>query len=207
MTDDLAPTASQPETGPASESGFGRHGGPARSSRGKLVIGAVLLLAVVLAAAAVFFLFGHASPTDTADSNVAVAQNGTAPAAPSSTAPAQASEQAVAPAQVALDEVFTFRDVFVPLVKAAVSSTASSETSTPGSTPQTSDNTILLQDIMVENGERTAVLIWNGQTYNVQPGDEISDSPWKVLEIRADSVVMLYGDTQVVLSVGQAVSK
>lgn len=204
MTDDLTPTALQQSS---AEDNSKRPGGSARSSRGKLLIGAVLLVTVILAAASVFLLLGQSDKAEVADENTAIAQGSTAPGTPSSQSPAQGSEQAVEPEDVALDEVFTFRDIFVPLVKPEVVSQTSSETSAPGPTPQTSSNTILLQDITVENGERTVVLVWNGQTFNAHVGDTISDSPWKVLEIRADSVVMLYGDTQVVLSVGQAVSK
>ncbi len=51
------------------------------------------------------------------------------------------------------------------------------------------------------------VFVWNGVTYTEGAGGTIDSSPWKVLEVNSDSVVMLYGDTQVTLTVGQGVSK
>ena len=57
------------------------------------------------------------------------------------------------------------------------------------------------------NGEKVATFIWNGQTYVLSEGESIPDSPWKVLEINDDSVVMLFGDTRVTLSTGQGLTK
>ena len=182
--------------------------GKGASSRGRLLIGAVLLLAVVAAAFAVFMLFGQSESDDPGATGAISTQSAVASDASSTAAPATTSEAVPAPPEVPIDEVFTFRDIFVPLVKAETSSPTTSDTSdTPEGTPETSAGTILLQDITVENGEPTAVLVWDGKTYSAQEGDQIDDSPWKVLEIGSDSVVMLYGDTQVVLSVGQAISK
>ena len=38
-------------------------------------------------------------------------------------------------------------------------------------------------------------------------GDTLLDTPWKVVDIGDDSVEMLYGDTEVTLTVGQGLSK
>jgi len=190
------------------DSGAGAPRGKRASSRGRLLIGAVLLVAVVAAAAAVFLLFGQSDSPDEGAPVALSTPSAAAADASATAAPATTSESVPAPPEVALDEVFTFRDIFVPLVKAETSSETASETSsTSDGTPETSEGTILLQDITVENGEPTAVLVWDGKTYSAQEGDQIDDSPWKVLEIGSDSVVMLYGDTQVVLSVGQQVTK
>jgi hypothetical protein len=197
-----------PQDEPGRPKGAKGLGGMAGSSKGKVLIGAVLLLAVVAAAVAVFLLFGQGQSADEDSVRGLTTPNAAASDTSSAASPAPAAQSAQAPAEVPLDEVFTFRDIFVPLVKPA-SNPQSSDTAsgTPAGTPATSDGTILLQDITVENGEPTAVLVWNGTSYSVQEGDQVGDSPWKVLEIRDDSVVMLYGDTQVVLSVGQAISK
>jgi type IV pilus biogenesis protein PilP len=202
LADEMTTMAPQDEPAPKGAKG---RGGMAGSSKGKILIGAVLLLAVVVAAVAVFLLSGQSKSADDTSGAVTTAN---AAASTAATASASASEPAQAPAEVPLDDVFTFRDIFVSLVQPE-SNPQSSDTSTAtnGTTPETSAGTILLQDITVENGEPTAVLVWNGTSYSVQEGDQIDGSPWKVLEIRDDSVVMLYGDTQVVLSVGQAISK
>ena len=48
---------------------------------------------------------------------------------------------------------------------------------------------------------------WNGTTYTLAEGEQVDDSPWKVLEINSDSVVMLFGDTRITLSTGQGITK
>ena len=63
------------------------------------------------------------------------------------------------------------------------------------------------QSIQTVNGVKTATLIWNGTTYNAVEGDTLGDTPWKVLEVNSDSVLMLYGDTQVTLTTGQILTK
>ena len=194
-------------------------GGSSKRSTIALLAGAVLLgvvLAIVL-----FFVFGRDSSPPSG--NAVAEQPGSAVAQTSQSATsapvAGAAVTPVEPAEVPLTDVFTFRDIFEPLVKPASTSGTGGEgsgeaTSTGGgggSTEETettsAENTLLLQDITVEDGEATAVLVWNGVTYDAHEGDQIDDSPWQVLEIRDSSVVMLFGDTQVVLSVGQAVSK
>lgn len=188
--------------------------GFASSKRGKLVVIGGVFALIVVVAAAVFFLFGQVSPSPSGSGiatgpSSAAAETVQTPATTSTTAAA-----AEAPAQVPLTEVFTFRDIFEPLVKPVSTSTdtgESSETTTTGSSNDNgsgaSANSILLQDVTVEDGEPTAVVVWEGETYHLQEGDQVDGSPWEVLDIRDSSVVMLYGDTQVVLSVGQQVSK
>ncbi len=59
------------------------------------------------------------------------------------------------------------------------------------------------------DGEPVAELVWNGQTYTLSEGESIPNSPWKVLSIDTTNgtVVMLYGDSRVTLTVGQGISK
>ena len=216
MDDDLTPMEQAPELDTYAAPPK-RSRAVASSKRGRLVVGALLFVFVVAAAAVLFLLFSQSSSAPSG-SDVAAA-----PAAPGgelaqATTPApEAADVPAEPAQVPLTEVFTFRDIFESLVTPASTTGSSGDagtTTTPGGDSGTdgngsgaSANSILLQDITVENGEPTAVIVWEGQTYNAQEGDQIGDSPWQVLDIRESSVVMLYGDTQVVLSVGQQVSK
>lgn len=188
---------------------------PARGRRTATAVGAVLLVLVLLIAVAVLLGRGILGSADTAaqGQESAVAQTAQAGAA----APAVTQTPPAEPVEVPLTDVFTFRDIFEPVVKPASttqggSGEGSETTQTGGSeetseTPSASENTLLLQDITVTDGVPTAVLVWNGTTYSAAEGDQVDDSPWKVLEIQDSTVVMLYGDTQVVLSVGQAVSK
>ncbi len=124
------------------------------------------------------------------------------------------------PDDVELDDVFTYRDVFVPTVTLVSSSTTvtttsnSTTTNTSNSTSTTNDsatntpaNTLVLEDISTEDGQPVAVLSWNGQTYTLAEGEEIPNTPWQVLEINSSTVVMLYGDARITLSVGVGISK
>jgi hypothetical protein len=68
-------------------------------------------------------------------------------------------------------------------------------------------DTLYLQSIQTTNGKRTATFIWNGATYTVGEGETLSGTPWKVVQIKENSAVMLYGDTEVTLTVAQGLSK
>lgn len=120
--------------------------------------------------------------------------------------------EAEAPApEVTNSEVFTFRNIFVPLIKPPVVETAvppgtTSGTTTDSVTP-TTQNTLYLDGVVTQNGVLSAVLLWNGQTYTLAPGGVIPNSPWEVLRVSSTSVTMLYGENQVTLSVGQGISK
>jgi len=105
-------------------------------------------------------------------------------------------------------EWFTFRDIFEPLVRAASSpgtgtgSTGETDTITP-----TDTDTLYLDGVVTEGGVMKAQLRYNGTAYTLAAGGAIPDSPWQVLRVQATSVVMLYGDAQVTLAVGQGITK
>lgn len=173
-----------------------------------IVIGAIALLAVVvgIAAAVVVFVIGGAADEVTITTGISpkpsTGASATTTAAPVASGPAEA---------VANEEVFTFRDIFDPLAGALPSTTTS--TTTPGTTDTPVDtteyaaDTLYLLAIQVEGDVSKAQMVWNQQELLLAEGDVISGTPWKVLEIRTSDVVMLYGDQQVVLSVGQGISK
>jgi len=113
-------------------------------------------------------------------------------------------------AEIPNADLFTFRDIFQPLIQtAAVTSTTSNTTSTTTTdtvTPSTS-NTLYLDGVVTENGVLKAQLRYNGTSYTLAAGGVIPNSPWQVLRVSSTSVVMLYGDVQVILSVGQGITK
>lgn len=111
---------------------------------------------------------------------------------------------ALEPAAIAPEDIFTFRDIFDPLVKPAVEESASTDES---STTDTEPDVLYLEDIVSEDGAAVAVLLLNGTEYRLKAGEAIENTPWQVLSIGSSSVVMLYGDSQVTLSVGQGTSK
>ena len=181
---------------------------PERRSRPMVVVvAAAVFLIVAAASAAAVYVFVLGAP-----------EGGSSPVAPAPVEQApvatQSAEEAVEPAPVPLKRVFTFRDIFDPLIEPVPAPTSSSGTTTStstvtGSTTTTataSSDTLTLQNVVSVDDEPAAVLLLNGQTYTLKAGEAISGTPWKVLSIDGQTVVMLYGDVQVTLSVGQGVT-
>jgi hypothetical protein len=110
------------------------------------------------------------------------------------------------PQEKPLESTFTFRNIFAPTVKRPQPVVLLSSNGTTSSVDVPKD-TLYLQSIDEQNGVRMATFIWNDATYGLLEGESIPDTPWKVLDIREDSVVMLYGDTEVTLTPGQGLSK
>jgi hypothetical protein len=175
----------------------------ATSSTGRLILGGVALFVVlvVLGALAFFFLL------NTGD------QPSVPVATPGGSKPATAAVAPTNPPEQPLDETFTFRNVFAPSVNppaepSTTSGTSGGTTSTSATAtvPAGPKDTLILTKISTESGVRVATFQWNGAEYVVEEGDQVADSPWKVVTIQSDSVVMLYGDSRVTLTVGQGFS-
>jgi hypothetical protein len=170
-----------------------------------MIVGALALLAIVLGvAAAVVMKVVLPQPVD----EIRVPQQQQSKPATQTASGEQPSGPAPA---VSYDEVFRFRDIFDPLIKPAEETSAEptpSETTTDtGDATEYAANTLYLISISTTGDTPSAVMVWDRQQYTLQEGDAIPDSPWQVLDIRTTSVVMLYGDQQVVLSVGQGIQK
>lgn len=209
MADNLTPFDSSTAPAPAAPAQQGGVRGFLSSKAGKIIIGVALLVVVgaVVGVIAVSFLGVQAGSDST---NIVVTQPKPTPVAEGSTE----TTPVEAPEDVDLEDVFTYRDVFVPTVTltstTTSTTTSTSSTSSSSSTSQSSNtpsNTLVLEDIATENGEQVAVLGWNGQTYTLAEGESIPGTPWQVLTINSSSVVMLYGDQRITLSVGVGISK
>lgn len=177
------------------------------TTAGKLVVGGVALVLVLGAVGAAVFFFFLSGAVDQA-----VRLTAATPTSNATTGTVETTLTPENPAERSLASTFTFRNVFGPTVKRTYEATigadvVSDDSSSTGTSVDVPANTLYLQSIISENGEPKAVFIWNGQTYTVGEGEQVSDSPWKVLQISSDSVLMLYGDSQVTLSVGQGVGK
>lgn len=166
-----------------------------------MIVGAVFaFLAIAGIAAAVVFTFFIKGAVEDVVTDVA---NQVASGSTTATASAEATEgPAVEPGDVPLSDLFTFRDIFDPLVKPAVVSDEESETADFTGAA----DTLYLLDIIVEDGLTKAVLSYNGTEYKAAEGQVLGTTPWQVLDIGSSSAVMLFGDTQVTLSVGQGVT-
>jgi hypothetical protein len=193
----------QPVSGaPAPETKAGA--GFLASTTGKVVAGVVALFVLLAITGVIVAMFGA---TRWLNSGGVVVASTTTASSVAATVPA-GSTPVVEPAEIPLSSSFTFRNVFAPSVKP--SEPAAAETTTTSSSSAGSTNTpdtLYLIDIVSTDGVPQGVFVWNGVTYTEGAGGVIDSSPWKVLEVGTDSVLMLYGDTQVTLTVGQGISK
>lgn len=53
----------------------------------------------------------------------------------------------------------------------------------------------------------TAVVYWDNERYEVEEGDQVDDSPWRVVSIGTSSATFLYGDDRITLRVGEQLGK
>ncbi|PKQ38880.1 MAG: hypothetical protein CVT59_02050 [Actinobacteria bacterium HGW-Actinobacteria-1] len=196
-----------PETGQPIAASPADTAAPKKNNKGLvLALGALAILVVVGAIAAVLVLFVFQTSTDNVV-EVRVPEGQTSQQG-GSTAATETVEAASPAAAVANSEIFTFRDIFEPLVGAVSAPTSPTETTTDTAVPgDYAADTLYLIAIGSESGVSYADMVWNSQAYTLAEGDVIPDTPWKVFDIRTSDVVMLYGDQQVVLSVGQGISK
>lgn len=193
-----------PSASPGESSAADSKVGFLSTTTGKLVVGGIALVLVLGAVgAAVFYFILGGAVTGAVDQAINTQTSSTVSTSSATT------EVPVSPSERSLASTFTFRNVFAPTVKKTFEASATTG-STDATTTAGSDvpaDTLFLQSIISENGARAAVFIWNGQTYTVGEGEQVGSSPWKALQINSDSVLMLYGDSQVTLSIGQGVGK
>jgi hypothetical protein len=174
-----------------------------------LALGALAIIGGIIAALVLFVFTDKPADIEVRTPQTPAASGSTA--ASSTAAPQVAAGSAVK--VVTNDQVFTFRDVFEPLLKpikkpgTGGGGTPSGGTTTPVDTNDYSAGTLYLIDIVTEDGVTKAVMVWNQSEITLTEGQSISGTPWKVLDIGANSVIMLYGDQQVTLTVGQGISK
>ena len=207
--------------------------GYAATKSGRLVLGGIGLLLVLAAIGAILFLF-VLQPNEP-DSVEALVPPAGAVSAPATDAEASEEESATLHRAKPLSSTFVFRDIFEPTTKPSTPSSSSQGTGTAngGTSADGSSNggtssdgtggtnggdgdgdavdvpadTLLLQSVSTADGEPVATFVWNGQTYTAGEGDQLGETPWQVLDISGNTVVMLYGDTRVTLTVGQGISK
>lgn len=205
MVDNMNPApVPQGEAATAPKAGF------FSTTLGKVLIiaGGLAVVAALLATIGIMVLgnglFNAAKDAAKDAANAPVATSGTQ-------SPATPTEPAVAREVEPVEDVFTFRNPFVPTVKppvsTATSSTTSSGSTTTSSTPSVPADTLALESIKTVDGELVATFIWNGKTYTVGEGETLEGTPWKVVNLTSSSATMLYGDSEVTLSVGQGISK
>jgi type IV pilus biogenesis protein PilP len=181
------------------------------STGGKIVailIGLGVLAVIAGLVAGAFLLFFGQSELDKFQDEVVVQQQeSTSTAAPSTTATSGVVAAAGPAEQVLNKAIFTFRDIFEPLIKEEPEPTEPTDGSTTDTETPTTEGTLYLNDIVTEDGELKAQLRLNGTTYTLGEGESIPGTPWQVLRVTSTQVTMLYGDTQVTLTIGQGITK
>lgn len=193
------------------------------TTTGRIIVGAVALLVVLGAIAAIVFLFVLQPDEGGLQTSVPPAGSVTTTGTPGSDEEVVPVERPAKP----LSSTFVFRDIFVPVKPSFMPTTTAggggtsgggtsgggttgggtSGGGTSGGSVTVPEDTLFLQSIDTVDGEPVANLIWNGKTFAASEGEALEGTPWKVLEISGNSVVMLFGDTRVTLSVGQGLTK
>lgn len=162
------------------------------SNRIVIVVGAVVLV-LLLAVAAVFLVLNFLRGT-----SEDVLQN-LEPVVIDETTPT-AEVEIVEPEPLPYAELFTFRDIFDPVLKPALVATPGQE-----ATPTLDPDVLYLLNVVVEDGVSKALLELNATQHILAQGESIPGTPWLVQSINSGSVVMLFGDAPITLSIGHGV--
>jgi cytoskeletal protein RodZ len=110
-------------------------------------------------------------------------------------------------------EIYEYKDPFEPLIKETTSTTTTvttpseEEIATPSEEEETGPQVLEVQDIFTENGVKYASIKYGTTVYKVKEGERVDESPYEVLTIGTDSVVLLYGDNRVEVKVGESILK
>jgi hypothetical protein len=175
------------------------------TTTGKLMVGGIAVVAVLGALAAIFMIFvlnpASDDPNDVLVPPVAVTTGTVSAEASPTRRPADDFE-----------DTFAFRNPFQPTIKITLTPEVTADggdgTVDGGdSVVDVPEDTLFLSSVSTIDGVDVANLVWNGTTYSLSEGESIPDTPWQVLSISGGTVVMLYGDSRVTLTVGQGISK
>lgn len=214
MVDMFNPNATEEmppmEPPPASEK-TGRLSQFMATSLGRIVVGGVALAVLLAIAGTVAFMFLFAQEPDL---GVNPAPGNTVKPPPS----ASEDETITLRPPKSDTDTFVFRNPFKPSVKPVVvsgSTGGSGNGSGSGGSGNGSDldpsiapqDTLYLHAVNVEDGVELATFFWNGSVYILPEGQVLEGTPWRILRIEGGTATMLYGDTQVTLTVGQGVGK
>lgn len=104
-------------------------------------------------------------------------------------------------------EVYEYKDPFKSLVTVAATGTAGGTTTATGGGGVTGPTTLALEEVYSSGGVQYAQIKYAGTVYRVKEGQQIDDSPYKVLSIGSSSVTLLYGDDRLTLRVGEEIVK
>lgn len=213
MVDNTSPVETEQVSPPVMPPAPSQRSGFLATDTGKVIVAAVAVFLLLVVAGVAGFLYFMQVPDLIVD---VPEQPGTAVPGQNGEEPSEAAEP---PAEIALSDVFVFRNIFAPSVKApAPPKDTTANTSTGGVTSTTGgsdtggstvgDNTLLVQSIQTQDGELVATVVWNGKTYDLRKGDTIPGSPWKLVDITESVATFIYGDSSpIALPIGTSISK
>jgi len=104
-------------------------------------------------------------------------------------------------------EVYEYKDPFEPLVGESSSSTSGTSTAASETEPSSGVLILALEDIYTEDGVKYASIRYGSTVYKVTEGDRIDDSPYQLISIGEESVILLYGEDQLEVRLGQEIIK
>jgi hypothetical protein len=206
----------QPTDSSTPSSPFKSGAGFLATSTGKLVVGgtALLVLLVIVGASATLLTSGCSASMFKSGGVKVTSAPGQSPG--TTVVVAEAVPVANPPAKP-LTSSFTFRNVFAPSVKppirwipepTVVTESSDSDTPSNSTSPTVAPVTTLSLDAIVTEGDaHKGRFKWNGVSYTAGKGETIDGSPWKVLDVLPASCLMLYGDVQETIVVGQTITK
>lgn len=190
---------------------------------GKVAVAGVALLAILFASALVvgiFIIFTNLTGAPQEVSKVPVRIE----KAETETSTARSSEE-TSTAESQSDGTFKideYKDPFRPRIQAETTGTATGTTTSTGTGTTTTSGgqtatssggteggakVLEVQDIFNENGVDYASIKYIATVYKVKEGDRVDESPYQVLTIGSDSVVLLYGDRRIEVSEGETILK
>lgn len=193
-----------------------------KTTVGKVIIVAVPLVIIAIIFLVVFMVVLNNNPetgSSTAANQLPAASSSSSPTAEQNagetTPPANEEKE---PTYSENLDVFQPRDPFQsPIEEETATTTApassttetasSTSTSTANTSSQTATKLLLLESTYNKDGQMYARMKYGEDSYEVKAGDQIDTSSYKVLKVENSSVILLYGDDQLTLAVGQEVYK
>lgn len=213
MVDNVSPVETEQVSPPVAPPANPGRSGFFATDAGKIIIAAVAVFVLLIVSGIAAFLFFLRTPDILVEP---IQPPGTTAPGENGTQPEEALEP---PAEVPLAEMFVFRNIFAPGVKAPApprdtttdttgGGGGGTDTGKGGGTASVGANVLLVQSIQTQDGELTATVVWNDNTYTLSKGDTIPGSPWKMVDITESAATFIYGDSSpITLPVGTSISK
>ncbi len=98
-------------------------------------------------------------------------------------------------------DIYESKDPFKPLIEPVADGEGTDGEGAAGG------NALVVESIVLENGVYYANITYGGTSYKVKDGDRVGTSPYEVVTITADRVLLLYGDEATPAAPGEEIIK